>query len=79
MAHDDPVFLGFMEAVRKNMETGFSLGIVGFMPWLNNLLPRSWLGLDLMQERVDRVYSYFEVLKNIQMAIKDVQSLLIIL
>ena len=38
MAHDDPVFLGFMEAVRKNMETGFSLGIVGSMPWLNNRL-----------------------------------------
>ena len=53
MAHDDPVFLGFMDAVRENFETGFSLGIVGFMPWLNHLLLRSWLGVDLMRERLD--------------------------
>ena len=61
MAHDDSIFLGFMEALRKNLETGFSLGIVGFMPWVNNILPRSWLGVDLMHERLDQFFSYIEV------------------
>jgi len=62
MAHDDPIFLGFMEAVRKNMETGGSMGIVSFLPWLRKLLPESWLGIDLMEERKVRVYSYIEVI-----------------
>ena len=61
MAHDDPIFLGFMEAVRKNMESLVALGIVTFLPWLRKLLPESWLGIDLMEERRIRVYGYIEV------------------
>ncbi len=62
MAHDDPAFLGFMDAIRKNLEATASMGIVGFIPWLTNLLPRSWLGLDLLDERRDAIVKYFEVL-----------------
>jgi len=61
MAHDDPVFIGFMEAVRKNMETGGALGIVTFLTWLRDLLPNSWFGVDLMEERRNRVYGHIEV------------------
>jgi len=61
MAHDDPVCIGFMEAVRKNMESLVALGIVTFLPWLRKLLPESWLGIDVMEERRIRVYGYIEV------------------
>ena len=61
MPHDDPTFLGFMAAIRHNMETGGKMGIVGFIPWLKDLLPRSWLGIDAMEASVANVYSYFEV------------------
>lgn len=61
MAHDDPVFLGFMAAIRNNMETAGTSGIVGFIPWLKDVFPRSLLGVDRMEDSVDRIYSYFEV------------------
>ena len=38
-----------------------SMGVVGFMPWITNLLPRSWLGLDLLlDERRNVISKYFE-------------------
>ena len=43
------------------METGGKMGIVGFIPWLKDLLPRSWLGIDAMEASVANVYRYFEV------------------
>ncbi len=61
MAHDDPVFLGFMEAIRKNLETTNSLGVVAFIPWLTNILPRSWLGLNLVDKRKNAIMKFFEV------------------
>ena len=61
MAHDDPFFLGFMEATRKSLETTCSMGVVGFIPWLTHLLPRSWLGLDLVEKNRNAIVKYFEV------------------
>ena len=61
MKHDDPVFLGFMTAIRNNLEIGAAIGVVGFVPWLRKILPKSWIGLNLMEERLDIVYRYFKV------------------
>ncbi len=61
MEYDDPLFLGLMAAIRRNMEISTKMGIVGFIPWLKNILPRSWLGINLMEESVEAVNSYFKV------------------
>ena len=62
MAHDDPVFINFMEAGRKIVKAGSTIGIIGFMPWLQSLLPPSWIGLDSLENEANAVYSYFEVI-----------------
>ncbi len=61
MAHDDPVFLNFMATQRRNMELGATMGIVGFIPWLKDLLPRSWLGVDLIENSLADIEKFFEV------------------
>lgn len=60
MEYDDPKFLGFMAAIRRNMEEGLSAGIVGFLPWLRNILPKSFTKIDLIQESIDTTYNYFK-------------------
>ena len=70
MEYDDPFFLGIMAALRHNMETGATMGIVGFIPWLKDLLPRSWTGVDSMEESMESINNdYFKVyfkLKSMQ-------------
>ena len=61
MPHDDPIFIGYIEAVKKNMEAGAAVGVISFLPWLINFLPKSWIGLDSMEQRMNSMYSYFEV------------------
>lgn len=61
MAHDDPLILGFMAAQRRNMELGATMGIVGFIPWLKDILPRSWLGVDLIEGSLAEIEQYFWV------------------
>ena len=62
MEYDDPLFLYFMAAIRQNMEIGSKMGVVGFIPWLKNVLPRSWTGVNLMEESVGNVLKYLKVL-----------------
>ena len=50
-----------MDTIRQNFETGGAMGIVGFIPWLKDLLPRSWLGIDAMEASIATVHGYFEV------------------
>ena len=61
MEYDDPLFLYFMAAIRQNFEIGSKMGIVGFIPWLKNILPRSWTGVNLMEESIENVTKYFKV------------------
>ena len=61
MAHDDPVFLGFMLAIRRNMELAGTMGILGFIPWLKDILPGTWLGVDLVEESVGKLENHFKV------------------
>lgn len=61
MEYDDPVFLDFMAALRRNMEIVASVGVVGFLPWLKNILPPSWTGVNLMQESLDSINVHFKV------------------
>ena len=62
MAHDDPKFLGYFEFVKKIIEAGATVGVISFLPWLITFLPKSWIGLDSLEERMNSMYSYFEVL-----------------
>jgi len=50
-----------MKAGRNIVKAGSTIGIIGFMPWLQSLLPPSWIGLDLLENEANAVYSYFEV------------------
>ena len=61
MEYDVPLFLYFMAAIRQNFEIGSKMGIVGFIPWLKNILPRSWTGVNLMEESIENVTKYFKV------------------
>lgn len=62
MKYDDPIFLGFMAALRRNMELTSSMGVVGFVPWLKYFLPKSWTGVNLMEESVRSINSYLKVI-----------------
>ena len=62
MEYDDTLFLYFMAAISHYMEAGSKMGIVGFIPWLKNVLPRSWTGVNRMEESVENVMKYFKVL-----------------
>ena len=61
MEYDDPLFQYFMAAFKRNMETGTTMGIVGFIPWLKNILPHSWTGVNLMEESLETLNKYFKV------------------
>ena len=61
MEYDDPLFMYFMTAVMQYMEIGSKMGVVGFIPWLKNVLPRSWTGVNRMEESLENVMKYFKV------------------
>lgn len=63
MAHDDPVFVGFMAAINRNFELAATMGILGFIPWVRKILPRSWTGQNLVEASLDDINIYFEVAK----------------
>lgn len=61
MEYDDPFFKYFVTAVFHYMEIGSKMGIVGFIPWLKNILPHSWTGVNLMEESLETLNKYFKV------------------
>jgi hypothetical protein len=61
MAHDDPVILGFIAAIHRNMELAGTMGILGFIPWLKDILPSTWLGVNLIEESQQNIENYFKV------------------
>lgn len=64
MDYDDPIFLGFMAAFRRNMELTASVGALGFIPWIPKILPNSWTGVDLVHQSVVDISKLFTVKKN---------------
>ena len=61
MDYDDPIFLGFMAAFRRNMELTASVGALGFIPWIPKILPNSWTGVDLVHQSVVDISKLFTV------------------
>lgn len=61
MSHDDPLFAGFMVALNRTIIHVTKMGILGFVPWLVKILPRSWLGLDNAEKYIKEVEEYFKV------------------
>lgn len=61
MEYDDPVFLGFMAAMKRNMKLA-TRGIIGFIPWLKDTIPQSWTGVNLIEESLETINNYFKVL-----------------
>lgn len=61
MDYDDPVFLGFMAAFRRNMELTATVGALGFIPWLPKILPDTWTGVSVVKKTVDEITTCFQV------------------
>lgn len=61
MDHGDPVFIGFTAAINRNLQLAATMGVLGFVPWLRKILPRSWTGENLVIETVNQVNAYFKV------------------
>lgn len=66
MAYDDPVFLGLMAAQHRNMQLASKMGIIAFIPWIKDILPRSWLGVDLLEKSLENIEQYFKVNNSIR-------------
>jgi len=50
-----------MAAIRRNMELAGTMGILGFIPWLKDILPGTWLGVNLVEESVGKLENHFKV------------------
>lgn len=47
--------------MRRGMEVIAAVGVVGFIPWMNMLLPKSWTGVNLIEEAMTTINSSFNV------------------